>query len=117
MKNSNRHIALLLIVVFVVPIGLQSLHIIQHHTNFRNEIVSVKNYFESNEFKNETLNAQNNHCPILEYKFSHNNLHEFIRIKHSVIVTFFQYTDNYISLCKPVLLLKKSPRAPPYLSV
>jgi hypothetical protein len=107
----KRHIAIFLLLVFVLPIGYQPVHIILHHSHYF--------YIHDCPVKH-TQNAgplfeKNNHCYICEYEFTVIDLPKVHIDSYSEILLCELFPSKIQVIFYPEIDLQVSPRAPPCL--
>jgi len=111
----KKHIAVILLGIFIFPITFQSIHIVWHHSHRISYNAPCHNAVDCLDYTRTAFFHSNstNHCPICEYQLSINTLPDipFFEAVIPIICGVFKV----LSVTKPhqEVFALKSPRAPP----
>jgi len=111
----KKHIAVILLGIFIFPITFQSIHIVWHHSHCISHNATCHNVVDCHDYTGTAFIHSNstNHCPICEYQLSINTLPDipFFEAVIPIICRVFKV----LSVTKPhqEVFVLKSPRAPP----
>ncbi len=113
MRSRFRHIALLLFLVYTVPVIYQNLHVVHHH--------SIKNYFDPCQSGHSDRHSDNlcfkeyDRCPVCDFTFSLNIVHSVLNLDTKAFyytgLISCQENSGYVTLWEDHI----KPRAPPVL--
>lgn len=116
MIKLNKHIAIVLLGIFIFPIFFQSIHIAYHNSHRYGNSSGEEGHFDHFEsiknIKVPLLDSEEK-CLICEYNFSINNIPEICFFEIHILKADMDYMDAVIHQFKPRILSKKSLRAPP----
>ena len=118
MISFQKHIAVLLYVIFIFPIAYQPFHIVWHHSHDSHAHHDCCHADEEKEISSIGINVSsdgNKHCPVCEYHFPINDLPK-VSLFRSVGLSIERYLcEIEIRLPLKQVVSNKSPRAPPLL--
>lgn len=121
MRSWLQHIGFGLLAIFTVPVGYQTVHVLQYHTatscDHHCEIDHHSNSSDESEDGYSTQRTERSHCPVVEFKFSIKDLptlssdnNVLFRVQGSLIfLSSTAFLEAHFSL--------QSPRAPPVMAV
>lgn len=115
----KKHIAVILLGIFIFPITFQSIHIVWHHSHCISHKAICHNAVDCHDYTGTAFIHSNssNHCPICEYQFSINTLPDIPFFEAVISIIFVIYV--ILSVTKPhqEIFAVKTPRAPPIQSL
>lgn len=112
----NKHIATLLLGLFISPIIFQSVHIVWHHSHSVADNHHINNINDNQRLQGEAISVltEDNHCPVCEYEFAIHNLPAiFVFEANLPIIKGIQNETAEAQLHLEVYSTKSS-RGPPY---
>ena len=112
----NKHIATLLLGLFISPIIFQSVHIVWHHSHSVADNHHVDNVIDNQRLQGEAKSVltEDNHCPICEYKFSIHNLPAIFVFEANLAIIKGIQNETAETLLHQEVYSTKSSRGPPY---
>jgi hypothetical protein len=119
MVGLSRHIAVLLLGVFLFPVVFQAIHITWHQVHddhITHHFCHADLIVQHSQPDEEILSEKENYCPVCEYKFSINDLPKISVYRTVIPVIVGSVRETQIQLLFQSVILIKSPRAPPALS-
>ncbi len=112
MKRFKGHIIVLLLGIFFFPIIAQFAHALEHHLHVKARVELSYTLSETQDSVSQT-DLEDERCPICEYQFSVNDLHQLNIFSSVISERSFEFTPMLLSRIPQALVLKHSNRAPP----
>lgn len=111
----KKHIAVILLGIFIFPITFQSIHIVWHHSHCISHNATCHNAVDYHDYTGTAFHHSNStdHCPICEYQLSINTLPDIPFFE--AVIPIICGTFKVLSVTKPhqEVFALQSPRAPP----
>jgi len=117
LKKISKHIAIVLLGIFIIPIIFQSIHIVLHLAHVHGNADLVELYstkgFDVNKSVCNSKKGSEIHCLICEYKFPVSNAPENCLFECKIFKIENDFIDHLNNSFNLVFFSKKSSRAPP----
>lgn len=108
----RKHIAIILLGVFIFPVVFQQVHIMRHHSHDHGACILVMDP-DSPDGNKVSSQRKDSHCLLCEYKLSVISLLDIVFITSTVNIIEDLETE-LVSFCPlQILFSSESPRAPP----
>jgi hypothetical protein len=109
----RKHIAIILIGIFIFPVAFQSVHIVRHHGHEHSACLHICKIHSEYQGSYIQTPEKDKHCPICEYKFAINNLPSVSVYEANIPIIKLALDETIIGHPYLEVIESKSPRAPP----
>jgi hypothetical protein len=110
--SARKHIAIILLGMFIFPVVFQQFHIIRHHSHDQGAGILVINQ-DSPDCTKVSCQRKDCHCPLCEYKFSIINMPDVFFFNAAINIIEGIEAESASSRPLQIPFSSASPRAPP----